>query len=264
MLEYLCGSKNIQKILIFLFVNGKCYGTQLHKLLRTPLTPLQKALLRLEKGGIISSYYEGKTRLYQFNPAYPLLAELDPLLKKAYTLLPPEEKKRYSFVRKEGSIKGLNPQEQVGVLRAIWERLSSVCQLSFDAKTRSKEEGGWNGKGKGEVLVSKEGETVLLFNEKGSWRGKNGQDTDFSNTFRWTLDLSSGMISLEHLRRGLTRPVFLFHLIPSGSRTLTSLDSHLCEGDTYFGQIFCDEQSLRLNWRVIGPKKNEELDYYYT
>jgi hypothetical protein len=87
MLDVSCGNKNVQKILLFLFVNGKCYGTQLHHLLKSSLTPIQKALLRLEKGGIILSNYEGKTRLYQFNPAYPLLTELEQLLKKAYTLL---------------------------------------------------------------------------------------------------------------------------------------------------------------------------------
>ena len=73
MLEALCGNNSIQKVLMFLFVNGKCYGTQLHKTLKTPLTPIQKALERLEKGGILMSYYEGKTRVYQFDPAYPLL-----------------------------------------------------------------------------------------------------------------------------------------------------------------------------------------------
>lgn len=86
MLEGLCGNKNVQRILFFLFVNGKCYGSQLHKALKTSLTPLQKALSRLEKGGVIMSAYEGKTRMYQFNPSFPLLNELEPLLKKAYTL----------------------------------------------------------------------------------------------------------------------------------------------------------------------------------
>ena len=72
MLEGLCGNKNIQKVLLFLFVNNKCYGTQLQRLLKTPLTSLQNALARLEKGRVVISYCEGKTKLYQLNPAYPL------------------------------------------------------------------------------------------------------------------------------------------------------------------------------------------------
>src|ERR1700728_4231171 len=105
MLETLFGSKTIKKILIFLFLNGKCYGTQLHRLFKTSLTPIQKALLRLEKGGIIESYYEGKTRLYHFNPTFPLLGELEQLLKKAYTLLPAHEKKGYYVSKEELSAK---------------------------------------------------------------------------------------------------------------------------------------------------------------
>ncbi len=58
MLEVLCGNKNVQRILLFLFVNGKCYGSQLHRSLKAPLTPLQKAFNRLEKGGLITNDYE--------------------------------------------------------------------------------------------------------------------------------------------------------------------------------------------------------------
>ena len=75
MLQVLCGNKNVQRILIFLFVNGRGYGTLLQRSFKTSLTPVQKALERLERGGLLTSYYEGKTRLYQFNPAYPLLNE---------------------------------------------------------------------------------------------------------------------------------------------------------------------------------------------
>ncbi len=93
MLEVLFGNQNVQRILIFLFVNERCYGTQLHRAFNAALTPIQKALNRLEKGGAIISYYEGKTRLYQLNPSYPLMEELEKLLKKAYTLLPVHQKK---------------------------------------------------------------------------------------------------------------------------------------------------------------------------
>jgi len=251
MLESLCGSRNVQKILLFLFVNGKCYGTQLHRMLSTSLTPLQKALLRLEKGGIITSYYEGKTRLYQFNPAYPLLGELEILLKKTYTLLSPKDKKQYVMHGQE------TPQkESKGVALLFWNKLATIEHLLFTTKDR------WTGKG--EVTVTKEGDNALIFQEKGSWKGEYGEAVDFSNTFRWTLDRPSGMISLEHLRRGVNHPVFLFHLAPTGPRKMSSVDTHLCGGDVYFGQVFFDNHGLRFNWRVIGPKKNQEMNYYYS
>lgn len=264
MLEGLCGNKNVQKILIFLFVNGKCYGTQMHRFLKTPLTPLQKALTRLEKGGIIHSYYEGKTRLYQFNPAYPLLQELEQLLKKAYTLLPAHEKKDYYVTKEDSRIKLTNRDGIPKALFTFWKKLSAVREVSFKARSKSKDGNGWNGKGKGEVIVSKDGDNILIFTEKGSWQDRLGQEISFSNVFRWTLDRFAGIISLEHLRRGLNSPVFLLHLAPTSKHTLSSVDSHLCEGDTYFGQIHLDPYTIRLNWRVIGPKKNEEIDYYYS
>lgn len=264
MLDALCGSKTVKKILLALFVNGKSYGMQLHRALKTPLTPIQQALLKLEKGGILISYHEGKTRLYQFNPAYPLLPELESLLKKAYTLLPPQEKKLYSFFKPEKSLIKAQILENKGVLLTFWKRLSSVSRVTFKAKTKSIEETGWNGHGKGEVNVIKEGNHALIFHEKGSWKGESGQEIDFSNIFRWTLDPFAGMISLDHLRRGAQNPVFLFHLVPTTTHLLTSLDSHLCQGDTYFGQLAAEPTCLRLNWRVIGPSKNEEIDYYYS
>ncbi|MBS0615211.1 MAG: winged helix-turn-helix transcriptional regulator [Verrucomicrobia bacterium] len=262
MIEGLCGNKNVQKVLLFLFVNNKCYGTQLQRLLSAPLTPLQKAFARLEKGGIIHSYSEGKTKIFQFNPAYPLLDELRELLKKAYTLLPAEEKKKYCYVEEGDGSSGMTPEKRTKILLFFWERLQATHHLHFQARTSSKERG-WDGKGLGEVAVTKENDNVLIFHEKGKWQNPEGREIDFTNAFRWTLDVLSGVISLEHLRHGHSRPVFLFHLAPASAHSLSSIDSHLCGGDIYFGQIFCDRHSLRLKWRVIGPKKNEEMDYFY-
>ena len=264
MLSVLCGNKTTQKILLFLLVNGRCYGTQLHRMLKMSLTPIQKSLSRLEKGGIVLSDFEGKTRLYQFNPAYPLLAELEHLLKKAYILLPMQEQKLYSLQKDEKQHRALSLAESREILRKVWNRLMKVTHLKFHAKTKLKEEGGWNGKGKGEVIIKHEKESVLVFHEKGSWQGREYEEVNFTNVFRWTLDLDTLMLSLEHLRRGLQHPVFLFHLSPTSHNVLTSVDSHSCGEDVYFGRIVYDHQCLRLNWRVIGPKKNEEIDYYYT
>lgn len=262
MLEALCGSKNVQKILIFLFVNSKCYGSQLSRSFKTSLTPIQKALNRLESGGLIISFFEGKTRVYQFNPAYPLLSELELLLKKAYTLLPAHLKKDYYVFNEEIGTKPFANKQQV--LLAFWKKLSEIQELSFIAKTKSKDDSGWNGRGKGSVEIDIEGSSTLIYQEKGSWKNKQGVEMDFSNVFRWTLDRNAGVIALEHLRRGKDHPTFLFHLTPSSSRSLASVNSHLCGGDTYLGQVLFDPYNFHLKWRVIGPKKNEEIDYYYS
>lgn len=260
MLDGLCGNRNVQKILLFLFVNSKCYGTQLQRLLKTPLTSLQNALARLEQGRIIMSYYEGKTKLYQMNPAHPLMSELEQLLKKAYTLLPPQDKKLYSLVQQEN----FERRFQEPLLIAFWDRLKAVKQFTRLAQSRSQSEYEWTGKGKGDVLVSKVSDTVLVFHERGAWQVRQGQDISFNNTFRWTLDRSAGMIALEHLRQGPDLPVFLFYITPTGNNLLASVDSHLCEEDVYLATVPWDRHSIRLNWRVIGLKKNEEMECCYT
>jgi hypothetical protein len=264
MLEIICGNRSIQKILLFLFVNRKCYGMQLHHLLKTPLTPIQKALLRLEKGGVIQSCYEGRTRLYRMDPSFPLAFELEQLLKKAYMLLPSEEQREYYVAIGDSVLRPTPLSAKNNILIKIWEKLSQVTQITFHAKSNIQEKEGWSGLGKGIVTVAKEEKDILIFKEKGSWEGKQNDEIHFSNVYRWTLDCKNYLISLEHLRYGIDRPIFLLQLTPSGPHSLTSLESHLCEGDLYFGQIHLDRYSLRLKWRVIGPKKNEEIDYYYS
>ena len=207
------------------------------------------------------SSYEGKTRVYRFHRAFPLMNELEQMLKKIYTQLPAEEKKQYYVLHDRPFSHQGNFQGQVGVLLRFWERLSHVSQLTVHAK--SKEPQGWSGYGSGEVLVTKD-KNSLVFNEEGLWKGRVDSDVHFSNVFRWVLDRSAAVISLEHLRRGAEHPVFLFHLAPSSSDRLSSVDSHLCEGDSYFGRVSFDRHSLWLSCRVIGPKKDEQLDYYYS
>lgn len=95
MLESLFGNPIIEKILFFIYVNKKCYPSQLKEIFQKPLYSFQKAFSRLEKGGILVSYKEGKTLLYEFNPRYPFLEELKIFLQKAYGFFPEEIREKY-------------------------------------------------------------------------------------------------------------------------------------------------------------------------
>ncbi|HSX26754.1 MAG TPA: DUF6314 family protein [Chlamydiales bacterium] len=262
MLASLFGNPNLERILLFLFVNERCYGTQIQSLLQVPLTPIQKALGRLEKGGIVISRYEGKIRIYELNPAYPFRHELEALLKKAYSLLPVQEKKRYCFIHKphlklnDEYLRDRNRKEE---LLTFWEKLPRIRQLSFFAKSQQAIR-----TGKAEVTITQPSKREILFHEKGLWLRNDLPDTSFHNVFRWTLDLNTGLISLEHLRYGPERPVFLFHLAPAKPGTLESVDSHLCAEDTYLGNIILQPSGFNFHWRIIGPHKNDELIYRYT
>jgi hypothetical protein len=258
MLDGLFGSKNIKRVLLFLFVNHKCFGSQLQKIFSTSLTPIQHALEKLESCKILISEYEGKTRVYRFNPSWPLFFELEILLKKAYILLSVEEKRLYA----RSLQRPLHKRAQTSCLLAFWQRLKMVKRFTRTAFSRTQELKGWNERGQGTVAVREESSFSLLFHERGSWQ--SNQNIEFSNVFRWSLDLRSGLISLEHLRHGPLEPVFLLFLVAAGPNLLVSSGSHVCEEDIYIAQAPWDEYTIRLNWRVIGPHKNEEMEYGYV
>lgn len=108
MLEAVFGGKKIEKILFYILMNNSCYAKMLSNCFNEALSPFQKALDRLENGGIVVSFLEGRTRIYKFNPRYPFLKELKIFLMKAYEFLPQEFKNHYyeQKIRKRPRRKG--------------------------------------------------------------------------------------------------------------------------------------------------------------
>jgi len=66
--------------LIALALLGESYPRQLSRLLKKPVSGVQVALAGLEKDGLVTGRFAGRTRLYQLNPRYFALAELRPYL----------------------------------------------------------------------------------------------------------------------------------------------------------------------------------------
>jgi len=95
MLECFFGNKTVEKVLFYLQVNKTCYASGLAKRFASPLNAVQQALLKLENGGLLVSFMEGKTRVFQYNPRYPFLPELQAFLQKAYEFLPPKIKTEF-------------------------------------------------------------------------------------------------------------------------------------------------------------------------
>jgi hypothetical protein len=87
-LEALFGSKSAERILLFLFAREEGHATEIARFFRTDLYGIQRKLDGLEAGGIVVSKKVGRTRLYAFNPGYPLLLELKAILQKAITFYP--------------------------------------------------------------------------------------------------------------------------------------------------------------------------------
>jgi DNA-binding transcriptional ArsR family regulator len=88
MLEYLFTNKNVEKILIYLFLHEKANASELRNAFGSALDPIQKTLRKLEDGGLLVSFLEGKTRVFRWNPRYVFLKEIQALAERAYEYLP--------------------------------------------------------------------------------------------------------------------------------------------------------------------------------
>jgi predicted transcriptional regulator len=100
MLEVLLGSKNRERILLYLHGRPEGYAREIARFFRTDLAPIQKQLDRLEGGGVLYSRKAGKTRLFGLNPRYPFLRELRSLLEKALQFYPAEERMNLVVARR--------------------------------------------------------------------------------------------------------------------------------------------------------------------
>lgn len=256
--DALFGNPNIEKILIFLLVNEKCYAAQIRHCIGGALTPIQQALNRLENGNIIVSNLEGKTRLFRFNPHYPFLRELQSLLKQGYHQLSLHDQHHYYCARDTRVTKS-----EQSVLGILWERLRAVKSLSFSAQSKQNSQSGWNGNGKANIKMETPSPYCIISQEQGIWTTEEGQEFDFKNSYRWTWNSSKSLISLEHLRHGQERPVFLFELTPVSATQFKTLHPYLCKDDTYLATLTRKSSTLEFHWRILGPRKNEEVHYVY-
>jgi len=256
MLKDLLGSKSGERILLFLWVNERCYASQIQKAYASALTPLQNALRKFEQAGILAATLHGNKKLYRLNSDYPFHKELKALLQKGFTHLPAEEKK-YLFLHAESKASGSYPQQKRAALclQAFWERMLQVKQMTI--RTQTEEEA------IGEVRVEEEKVGILTFTERGRWVRGNQQNIDFHNSLRWSFGFEEGLVRLEHLRHGPTHPILLSHLMPISSRHFQSIDPHLCAGDCYFGRIEFNREGVYLTWRILSERKNETLHYVY-
>lgn len=88
MLEAILGSLNSERVLMFLVNRDKGYAKEIADFYQVALSPIQKQLDKLELGSVLASEKIGRTRLYCFNPRYPLLNELNLFLTKALIYYP--------------------------------------------------------------------------------------------------------------------------------------------------------------------------------
>jgi len=99
MLEKLFGNVTLEKVLFYIYNYDEGYAQRISDTFDISLNMVQAQLVKLEAGGILASSLKGKTRMYQWNPRYPMLKELKTLLSKAMEYLPESEIKKYYRIR---------------------------------------------------------------------------------------------------------------------------------------------------------------------
>jgi predicted transcriptional regulator len=100
MLQSLFGSENAERPLIFLVIREEGYATEIAHFFDVDLNGIQKQLEKFEAGGVLVSRLVGRTRIFQFNPSYAFLPELQVLLKKAFSYYPPKIKEELKYNRR--------------------------------------------------------------------------------------------------------------------------------------------------------------------
>ena len=100
MLVSILGTENLERVLIFLLARNEGYAREIAQFFDTNLYAIQRQLDKLEAGGVLVSRTVGRTRLYQFNPRYPFLNELKPLLEKALSFYPPDVREDLTMNRR--------------------------------------------------------------------------------------------------------------------------------------------------------------------
>jgi hypothetical protein len=98
-LEALFGNPNVEKILFYLLRFKEGYARGMALSFGEAVSPLQKQLKRLERGGIIVSRLVGRTRVFQINPRYPFRMELEVFLDKAFGALSTPQVQKYYTLR---------------------------------------------------------------------------------------------------------------------------------------------------------------------
>lgn len=106
MIEVLLGSKNAERVLIYIYSREEGYPREIARFFNADLKSIQKQLDKLEAGGVLVSREVGRTRPYVFNPRYPFLNELKALLEKSLSFYPSKEQEILTMNRRRPRARG--------------------------------------------------------------------------------------------------------------------------------------------------------------
>jgi hypothetical protein len=100
MIEAIMGSSSSERVMMFLIAREEGYAREIARFFATGLAPIQKQLVKLEAAGVLVSRVAGRTRLFSFNPRYPMVDELRALLAKTLQFYPDDVRDRLLMNRR--------------------------------------------------------------------------------------------------------------------------------------------------------------------
>ena len=106
MIESLLGSKNAERVLLYIFAREEGYAREIASFYKTDLKSIQMQLDKFERSGVLVSRKVGRTRPYVFNPRYPFLSELKALLEKALSFYSAKEQEELTMNRRRPRARG--------------------------------------------------------------------------------------------------------------------------------------------------------------
>ncbi len=113
MLKGVFGNATAERVLLYLEQYEEGYAKGIADNFEDlTISMVQRQLERFERGGLLVSGLKGRTRLFLWNPRYPFLRELRPLLRRALDVLPEEEKRLYFRKRRRPRRVGKPPSER--------------------------------------------------------------------------------------------------------------------------------------------------------
>lgn len=158
----------------------------------------------------------------------------------------------------------MSEEQPCPLIKSLYERLLGVKRMSFDARSKTGSQTGWDGHGEAEVCVKAQGHATqgsLWLIERGYYHGTAITPIRFSNTFR--LEFSPCRVGFFHERFGHENAVWLFDMVSGGNGLLASDEPHQCAKDRYAVTLALRPDAVEMCWAITGPRKNEHIRYSY-
>ena len=170
------------------------------------------------------------------------------------------------------------------LIDVIWDRLSRIVRLEFQASSGATSGTHWQGRGSAEVRTESTASAIRFFESGRFLPGASSTPTSVRNVYLWQREGQA--LLLSHERLGRESGVFLLRFTQTGREwtdpepmdldgtstkrtgpdreTLQSSEPHRCGQDRYRATLRLTEDGIRLDWTVTGPHKDERLVQHYA